>query len=382
MEKLEFKDRFNRSTLIEIHISDIHFGAFDPREQFNLLKTQFLDVIQGINFNILSIDGDLFDYKVMANSNIAMYATMFVDYCVRICASKGATMVIIAGTLEHDADQLKLFHHYMNDSSIDVRIVENPRFEYIKGAKILCIPEKYQLSNEVYESLLFKEGMYDSVFMHGTYKGAVPKDNAGLSRLFTKDDFVYCYGPVISGHVHSSGCFDGFVYYNGSPYCWKFGEGEEKPKGFLIVVHDLDRQKFFVQLQPIQSYVYKTLHWTTPINDPKDAIDTINYYRESNNIDVLRVKFDISIPIDSMNIIKEYFRRNSKMKMDFTYDKIMKVNMAKETEESEDLSKYSYLLEHIDEYEKLRRFINDEENEVIFNTADELRKEIETDLFK
>ena len=34
--------KFIKPTLIEVHIADIHFGAFDPSEQYKILKEQFI----------------------------------------------------------------------------------------------------------------------------------------------------------------------------------------------------------------------------------------------------------------------------------------------------------------------------------------------------
>ena len=48
---------FKRGTLVEVHISDIHFGALDSKYQYDTLNSQFLDVINNIHFDILSIDG-------------------------------------------------------------------------------------------------------------------------------------------------------------------------------------------------------------------------------------------------------------------------------------------------------------------------------------
>ena len=56
---------------------------------------------------------------------------------------------------------------------LDLRIVENIRFEYIKGMKILCIPELYGLDEDIYRQFLFFSGLYDMCFMHGTIKGAI-----------------------------------------------------------------------------------------------------------------------------------------------------------------------------------------------------------------
>ena len=94
--------------------------------------------------DIISIDGDIFDHKVMSNSDTVLYATKFVDQLVRLSAEKNATLVILAGTYSHDFDQLKLFYHYMDNnpnSGIDVRVITNIQYEWIKGARILMIPE-------------------------------------------------------------------------------------------------------------------------------------------------------------------------------------------------------------------------------------------------
>ena len=44
-------------------IADIHFGSIDPGKQYNILNEQFLQRIAQIDFDILSIDGDIFDKK-------------------------------------------------------------------------------------------------------------------------------------------------------------------------------------------------------------------------------------------------------------------------------------------------------------------------------
>ena len=98
-----------RQYVVEVHIADIHFGSIDPLKQFNILNEQFLSKIATIDFDILSIDGDIFDKKFMANSMSVMYAMEFVRICTELCKAKQATMIIISGTESHDAGQLKLF---------------------------------------------------------------------------------------------------------------------------------------------------------------------------------------------------------------------------------------------------------------------------------
>ena len=83
MEKgFTLQNQSTRGILTEIHIADLHFGAFDPAIQYQILQEQFISRIAPYNFDILSIDGDIFDHKLMANSDSVMFASKFVDDCV------------------------------------------------------------------------------------------------------------------------------------------------------------------------------------------------------------------------------------------------------------------------------------------------------------
>ena len=102
---------------------------------------------------------------------------------MEICRSK-ATFIIIAGTKSHDDDQLKLFYHYLTDPTVDVRIVEDVKFEYVR-CKDTMYSELYGKDDEYYNKFLFKSGSYDMVFMHGEFKGSIyDRDNKGESHIF------------------------------------------------------------------------------------------------------------------------------------------------------------------------------------------------------
>ena len=137
---LGYGDNFTqpRGQLVEVHLADLHFGAFNPKTQYEILMEQCYNNICLLpKIDIISIDGDIFDHKVMANSDAALYATKFIDNLVKLSIEKNATLVILAGTYSHDFDQLKLFYHYMDNSpnsGIDVRVITNIQFEMIKGA--------------------------------------------------------------------------------------------------------------------------------------------------------------------------------------------------------------------------------------------------------
>ena len=365
----------SRGTLIEVHMADLHFGAFNPYTQYQILMEQVVAKISLLpKIDIISIDGDIFDHKVMSNSDTVLYATKFVDQLVRLSAEKNATLVILAGTYSHDFDQLKLFYHYMDNnpnSGIDVRVITNIQYEWIKGARILMIPELNGVDESVYQKFLFGAGWYDEAFVHGTFEGSVYGNiTTGNSRLLTAKDFMYCKGLAISGHVHKSGCFQGFYYYCGSPYRWKFGEEEEK--GFLIVAHDLDTQIHYVDFQPITSFRYDTIFLDELVSeDPKKICDYINERRVREGIDFIKVKFRVPIAPSSKTIINNYYRTNPTTFVEFMPPE--EVEKAKQ-EEAIMNSQYNYLIDStISDFERFVRFVNESEGEE-FITVQELTR--------
>lgn len=350
----------NRGMLIQVHIADIHFGAFDPKTQYQILCEQFLTPISQLpKLDVIVIDGDLFDHKVMSNSDVAMYATMFVDQLVNLARSKNSTLVILSGTYSHDYDQLKLFYHYMEDKTVDVRIITTIKFEYIKGARVLCIPELYGLDESVYQKFFFHSGYYDEAFIHGTYQGSVYGDIVGAGRLLTEKDFTLCTGVAISGHVHKSGCFNGFYYYCGCPYRWKFGEEEDK--GFLILGHDLDTQYHYVEFVKIESFRYDTIFLDQLISeDPKEIIDYINQLKQEQGIDYIKVKFRYPITGYNKTVINNYYRTNPYVTPDFSETK--KDELKKQEVLDNQNIQYSYLMDKdMNDFDRFVKYVNDNE---------------------
>lgn len=360
----------NRGILNEIHIADLHFGAFDPKTQYEILVEQFLNPISQIpKIDIISVDGDIFDHKLMSNSDASMYASIFIDNLVNIARVKNATLILLHGTYSHDFDQLKLFYHYIEDKTVDVRIITTIQFEMIKGARVLCIPELYGVEESIYHHFFFESGWYDTAFVHGTYKGAVFGDNVGAGRLLTPQDFIYCKGVMISGHVHKSGCFNGFYYYCGCPYRWKFGEEEDK--GYLLLCHDLDTQIHYVQFEKIESFRYDTIYLDTLVSeDPKIIIDYINKLKIEQGIDYIKVRFRVPIPGYNKTIINNYYRNTSSVTVEFM--DIKEVEEKKKEEELKMSSQYNYLMDNsISDFERFVRYVNESEG-YEFITVDKL----------
>lgn len=372
--------KFNELTkdiIIEVHTADLHFGnnSVDPSTEFTILEEQFLNPISTMNFDILYIDGDIYDHRVMTNSDTTMYVTMFIDRCVNICRLKGAALVIIYGTKVHDDDQLKVFYHYLSDPTVDVRIIEQARFELIKGKRVLCLPEEYNKGSEYYENLLYHSGFYDSVAMHGTLAGSVygcdKEDLNGERAVFDLHNFCYCKGPIISGHVHTPMCLKGYMYYTGNPVRYKFGE--EEPKGFTILVHNIRTREFYTHFQEITSFRYDTINLDYMVmEDPKIVINHIKSLQEQG---VHNIRVEFTVDNANIDIVKNYYRTNSSVKIKDDSKKVKSstgIDSSSNDDLPEEYKEYQFLLDpNLTEYEKLTKFINIKKG-FTYITAEEL----------
>lgn len=377
MQDYKYTDQdlpLNRGVLLQVHIADLHFGAFNPKEQYDILMKQFIEPVSQLpELQVISVDGDFFDHKVMSNSDIAMYATMFADQLVKLAIQFNATLVILAGTYSHDYDQLKLFYHYMENTDVDVRIVTSIQFENIKGARVLCIPELYGVDEEVYQKFLFYSGYYDEAFVHGTFEGSVYGNNVGRGRLFTAGDFIYCKGLAVSGHVHTPGCFQGFYYYCGCPYRWKFGEEEDK--GFLIIAHNLDNQYHSVDFIKIDSPKYITIYMDELIsNDPQQIINFIDTKQQAEGIDYIKVRIRVPVQPVAKNVIAQYYQNNKNTFVEFIEEKKETIFEKNATSDS-----YNFLIDDkISDLERFCLFVNENEGEQ-FITVEKLKEILSSD---
>lgn len=372
----------NRGVFISVYIGDIHFGVpnVDPKLEYQILKEQFIDKISDMNIlHAIFITGDLFDRRVMANSDTVYYTSLFIQELVEVAIRKQATILLLKGTDSHDSNQLKLFYHYLEDYRVDFRIVETIKFEIINNVRILCIPELYDVPEYTYDVVFKYSGLYDQCVFHGTVNGSVYGNNTiATARLFDIEDFKNCCGPIIGGHVHTGGCFSSHIYYTGSPIRYKFGE--ENPKGFLICVQDLDTHEYITHLEEIKSFRYDTILLDDLINtDPKDAIAYINSLKQNKGIDFLKVKFLQDLPDDFINIINSYYKNKKDVKICFEYDKKSKV-MKKNIEELDSMSEYNFILDKtLTEYDILTRYINIQKG-YEYISVENLKKILEEDI--
>lgn len=365
-----------RGISMQAHISDLHFGKIDPKVEFNILKEQFIDRIKDLPLDCISIDGDFFDRLFMSNTDTTLYANLFFKELYNVCknnARRGihTVLILILGTKNHDADQLRLFYPYLEDKEVDLRIVETIQFQYINGCRVLCIPELYNVTDDEYSKVLYESGAYDMVFMHGSIEGAIYDNKMGESKIFSPSDFSCCMGPVVAGHVHTGPAVHGFCYYNGSPIRWNFGE--EETKGFQLVLYDMDTRYYYIHKEPIHSFRYDTISIDDIImTDPQKVISYINDLREKEGIDYIRLKcvsnYDTQ---DALNIIKEYYRTDKTVK--FKFDKEISPDEKSFNQQTTEMyDKYSYLFDKsMSTYEIFARFINDNQSDIIV-TADDI----------
>ena len=365
-----------------ITIADIHFGCSEnPEYMYTQLMTQFINKISNLDFQIVAICGDLFHSKLMSNNPAITYAIQFIDDLVQLCAFKGATLMILAGTQSHDAGQLSLFYHYNKQPQIDVRIIEKIQFENIKGLRVLCIPEVYGYPESEYNNVLYNSGRYDLCILHGTFKGSfkgseIATLNTNHAPVFGINHFCNCAGPILMGHYHIPSVYESYAYYNGSAFRFRFGEEEDK--GFLLTLFNPFTRMHYTELIPIISHTYSTINIDHLINDdPKRIIDWIKSEKANRGIDFIRVQFNNAN--ENMNIVRNYFRNVGNVKLQELGKKEKQIQQI-DQEVLQQNQEYSYIIDSsIGDYDKFVMYINQQEG-YDFITSDELIKLLEGDI--
>ena len=362
-----------KGSLIQIHTADLHFGAMDPRVQYELLMERLVNRVRSIPFDAFFINGDIFHHKFMANSDVIMYAMMFINEVIKLCIEKEATLVLLHGTFSHDADQLKLFYHHIGEPGLDLRIIENMRFEDIKGYKFLCIPEEYGKGEMYYLDKMWFEQDYDMAVLHGAVKGAIygcnERDlNNPKAPVFDIGCFKRCRGPIICGHVHVPGCYQEHMYYCGSPLRWCFGEEQEK--GFLVCAYSQDTGFYYVDFQSIESFRYDTICLDDMLEtDPKAVIAYI-IEKQNTGVDYIKIKFGQSTA--TTDAVKKYFNTHANVVIevsDIGFKKVVEENQS----QNDAFTKFKYLMgPNIDPYDIFCRYVNEATDGEFVITSDEL----------
>ena len=170
---------------------------------------------------------------------------------------------------------------------------------------------------------------------------------------------------------HTGPALHGFCYYNGSPIRWNFGE--EEPKGFQIVLYDMDSRYYYIHKEIIHSFKYTTISIDDIIQcDPKDIIKYINDLREQEGIDYIRLKcISNQDTQNTLELLKEYYRLDKTVKFKLEKEKSMDIKSMDEQSKSL-YDQYSYFFNRsMSPYDILARYINESQSDIIV-TADQI----------
>ena len=219
-------------------LSDVHIGALPADVLKNELRSEFFNIIEEENVDIVVIAGDLLDHKLSFNSEDSKLAIEMIEEL-----SKKYKVRILKGTKTHDLNQLSNFSYLEEKPDVDVRVFNVMSTEVIDGIKILYMPEEYLEDYfGVYEELLNPKEPYNIGLFHGTwnfagYVSKIQESERSIKHapLFKYDDMKDKAQIFIGGHIHT-GDTHGNVFYTGSFSRWCMGE--ENRKGFIIAEFD------------------------------------------------------------------------------------------------------------------------------------------------
>lgn len=321
-------------------ISDIHIGAQHANVLKEQLENYFLNVLENEKPDLVVICGDLIDHKLSFNSTDSKLAIDLIEEL-----SKKYPVRLLKGTRTHDLDQLNNFIYLENKEGVNFKLYNKMISEEIAGYKFLFMPEEYMEDYfEHYSDLL--SDTYDIGFFHGTWNFAGYTNQLQESErpikhapLFKVKELTNVARMFVGGHIHTSQQYEN-VLYTGSFSRWCMGEEEDK--GFYILeIDDNEINKTFYVNNLARKYV--TLDVNQLIANEEMTLDQkINYIEEAKkNKDIykLRIKFDSDGNDVDTTFIKDYFSKDSNVKVSVT-------NTTKEMENREEeklTDEYSFI---------------------------------------
>lgn len=339
---------------------DWHYGALDADrlyEESSVFRNEIDELEQ---LDVIIIPGDLFDYKLSANSAHMKAALKFIMDITKIAEKKNAKIRILQGTESHDNDQLALFTIIQDSmNTIDFRFIRTVEKEQIfHDLKFLYIPEEYIESKEEYYAEYF-EDEYDFIFGHGLVDKAAfiasvqesetTRPNAPIFKVQELDDITR--GAIYFGHIHSALKFGKFRYV-GSQTRWS--HGEEEPKGFIITTYDTETYEIeerFVENLLARRFDTIKIYEDSPIfkERPHLLVADLQKFADDHIVDYLRLEIyvpdDYPDPTLLGSLLNEAFSRSKKFKL-----KIVSTNKAKQIEK---------VRERVDELKKTYAFVFD-----------------------
>lgn len=362
-------------------ISDIHVGV--TNRIYDELYKIFIKTIDNTpDLDFIIIAGDLYDRKIYLNDDAAYYTDKIIDLICLRCKERHIKFRIIYGTESHESDQYKMFDKYI--SQVDFRVIKTVTDEYLfDDMHVLYVPEEFMIDKEeFYKDYFTNKKEYDFVFGHGVIQevmtSAVKHTDTKVKRLrvpyFTTAELrKICRGKVFFGHYHVMTNIDDTIFYCGSFSRWCFGE--EEPKGFFKVKYHDGKTTDVEFIENYLVWKYKTFSYGYNDEIFKDeysllrAMASVDGLLKDNIYHKLRLIFNIPVDFENpeyfINIIKERFNFNDKVKVEFNNGYIEQKKKINKTNIREKLDKYQLIFDKSVPIENKVSFFIEETNNVL-----------------
>jgi hypothetical protein len=354
-------------------IKDLHFGHKRSEEMYHELQI-VKDYLNNNHVDILNINGDYFDRKLVATEPAIFFAVTFFSELVEICRRKNIKIRIIQGTRSHELNQLTtMFQHYLSDATVDIKIFFEVAEEELFGLKFLYVPEEYLENSEAYYAP-YKTNHYNVIHGHGTWdfvhfaimlneeETQEKSTNGALSApVFVYEEWKETIkdGLAIFGHIHKRQNHNN-VFYGGSFTAWGYGDRSEK--GFTVYSVDNETNKWTIEHHNNEKAPRYDVTSVKDLFKGKDlktiSIEEIQKIinEQVEKTDNLRVDL-AGLSEDKIQIFKSAFKDNDKVKIEVKKKKAL----LKESTEPAIYDQFGYILNRelpIDE--TIKRFVSEE----------------------
>lgn len=342
------------AALADLHIGVKHVSAASLKEQ---LKEHFFKPLKNMKYlDGIFLLGDMLHTMISLNSDYSELFHWFIDHVYRIAKKKGSTVILIRGTLAHDAGQLVNVKHYeRNDDGVDFRVYDTVEEITIwDNYKILILPDvRVKQLKDIDEKL--EPGKYDMILGHGLidqmqYIVQESENMPMKTYVYNVDKLMRASkGPVLFGHIHQWQHVNQKFFYVGPFTMLERGWSNA---GFAIAgIYDKDRTKFKVEhyLNPDSASYYEInvtqeILRTIPIDEIIDAIDEIASEGKKNDLFTLRItRGSESESTDKVLMLETRYKKDGRFSI------IKKIKNKKE-EEQEKIQKerkehFAYLMD-------------------------------------
>jgi len=337
-------------------VSDIHFHDTIARRLYEELEGSFLHHLEqeAPEVDMVVIAGDLFDRKVMFNSDAAMLALKFVGRIVDLMhddLTDGHKPVrILKGTRTHDHDLLNTFNFM--DKGKNVEVVNTiTGEEVVPHFNVLYIPEEYPVDwQEYYSDWLActeteieaesESPAWDVIFLHGMIDFeahssiVIDSERPVHSAPVFPTDVLLASGYVtIAGHVHVPSSRQDRIFYCGS--YTRFAYGEDHPKGWIRLEYDAEiGASKVLRIENTAAPEYKTVRLSEVYDPEADVDENVKSIQEVAEGIHLRLDVDMEqgekVRSD-LAVVRERFADDDRLKL-----KIDRRGVLPKPEDSED----------------------------------------------